>query len=108
MSVVSSRLSRRVVCVDEPARAREGTGRRAPTLASLAVGESATISGFSSALEPAVARRLFDLGFVPGTKVLAARRAPMHDPVVYRVSGIEVALRQSESCGIELADQGAA
>ncbi|MBL8217196.1 MAG: ferrous iron transport protein A [Bryobacterales bacterium] len=39
------------------------------------------------------ARRLMELGFVPGHTVSAARSAPGGDPRVFRVDGSEVALR---------------
>ena len=40
-----------------------------------------------------VARRLMELGFLPGHKVTRARSAPGGDPRVFRVDGSEVALR---------------
>lgn len=41
-----------------------------------------------------VARRLMELGFLPGSRVTAASSAPSGDPRVYRVDGSEVALRR--------------
>jgi ferrous iron transport protein A len=41
-----------------------------------------------------VSRRLMELGFLPGSRVTAARSAPGGDPKVYRVDGVEVALRK--------------
>ena len=35
-----------------------------------------------------------DLGLVAGSQVMAVRRAPGGDPVVYRVDGAEIALRR--------------
>jgi len=40
------------------------------------------------------ARRLMELGFLPGSMVVAARSAPGGDPRVFRVDGAEVALRR--------------
>ena len=40
------------------------------------------------------ARRLMELGFLPGTHIAAARSAPFGDPRVFRVDGSEVALRR--------------
>jgi ferrous iron transport protein A len=40
-----------------------------------------------------VARRLMELGFLPGSLVVAAYAAPGGDPKVFRVDGSEVALR---------------
>ncbi len=39
------------------------------------------------------ARRLMALGFLPGSRITAARSAPGGDPRVYRVDGSEIALR---------------
>lgn len=72
-------------------------------LSELEVGSSGVIVGFSSALRPEVARRLFDLGFVPGVEVTVVRRAPAQDPVVFRADGVDVALRCSEACGVLVA-----
>ena len=40
-----------------------------------------------------VARRLMELGFLPGSTIIAGRSAPGGDPRVFRVDGCEVALR---------------
>jgi ferrous iron transport protein A len=40
------------------------------------------------------ARRLMELGFVPGHTISAASSAPGGDPRVFRVDGSEVALRR--------------
>ncbi|WP_306191515.1 MULTISPECIES: FeoA family protein [unclassified Streptomyces] len=47
--------------------------------------------------EPAVVRRLLDLGFTPGSVVEVVRRAPLRDPVVYRVKDYEVCLRRAQA-----------
>jgi ferrous iron transport protein A len=41
-----------------------------------------------------LARRLMELGFLPGNGITAARSAPGGDPRVFRVDGSEVALRR--------------
>ncbi|MGI8744323.1 MAG: FeoA family protein [Bryobacteraceae bacterium] len=41
-----------------------------------------------------IARRLMELGFLPGHIVTPARSAPGGEPRVYRVDGSEVALRR--------------
>jgi ferrous iron transport protein A len=41
-----------------------------------------------------VAQRLMELGFLPGSRVMAARSAPGGDPRVFRVDGVEIALRR--------------
>ena len=49
-----------------------------------------------------VARRLMQLGFLPGSTVVAARSAPGGDPRVFRVDGSEVALRKETAARISL------
>ena len=40
------------------------------------------------------ARRLMELGFLPGTRVMAGCSAPGGDPQVFQVDGSEIALRR--------------
>ena len=47
--------------------------------------------------DDAIARRLVDLGFRPGTEVLVERLAPLGDPIQYRLHGYRLALRRSEA-----------
>jgi Fe2+ transport system protein FeoA len=61
-------------------------------LADLAPGQSGVIAAL--ALPADAAEPLMDLGLVAGSQVLAVRRAPGGDPVVYRVDGAEIALRR--------------
>src|SRR5258708_23356439 len=80
------------------------TGRRTPvlqmsvnnvparTLAQLKEGESGILDRLD--LPEDVARRLMELGFLPGHIVVPARSAPGGEPRVYRVDGAEVALRR--------------
>ena len=62
------------------------------TLAQLKEGESGIIDRLD--LPDDVARRLMELGFLPGHVVIPARSAPGGEPRVYRVDGSEVALRR--------------
>jgi ferrous iron transport protein A len=62
------------------------------TLADLKQGESGIIDRLD--LPEDVARRLMELGFLPGHVVVPARSAPGGEPRVYRVDGSEVALRR--------------
>lgn len=73
------------------------------TLAQVAPGQSARILGYADALDPATARRLGDLGLAPGEPVTVVRRAPLRDPVIFRVAGFEVALRTSQASTILVA-----
>lgn len=67
------------------------------TLADLRRGQRATVVGYGDEVEPSTARRLFDLGLVPGIEVAMVRRAPMRDPVIFRVGDYEIALRSAQS-----------
>lgn len=41
------------------------------------------------------ARRLMELGFLPGTPITVGQSAPGGDPQIFRVDGSEIALRRS-------------
>jgi ferrous iron transport protein A len=78
-----------------------GHRRQAPsTLGELRVGEQGVLDRLD--LPEGDARRLMELGFLPGSTVLAARRAPGGDPRVFRVDGSEVALRAETASRIAL------
>ena len=55
-----------------------------------------------------IARRLGDLGFVPGTEVAVVRRAPLGDPVELDLRGYRLCLRlaQLEGLRVELDSAG--
>ena len=74
-------------------RLSAAAGSSGVTLADLGRGDRATVVGYSEAVEPSTARRLFDLGLVPGIEVEMVRRAPLRDPVIFRVGDYEIALR---------------
>ena len=65
------------------------------TLDRLAPGERAVITRLMG--EPAVCRRLMELGLVPGTSVELVRRAPMGDPIEFTARGVHLSLRRSEA-----------
>jgi Fe2+ transport system protein FeoA len=48
------------------------------------------------------ARRLMELGFLPGATVVAGRSAPGGDPRVFQVDGSEIALRRETARRIEV------
>ena len=62
------------------------------TVAQLPEGEAAVLDRLD--LPDDIARRLMELGFLPGHIIVPARSAPTGDPRVYRVDGSEVALRR--------------
>ena len=91
MSCVSDQLSQRRLTADaRPASA-------VTTMADLERGDRAHVVGFGTDVAPSVARRLFDLGIVPGVEVVMVRRAPLRDPIIFRVADYEIALRSAES-----------
>lgn len=49
-----------------------------------------------------VSRRLMELGFLPGSSVVAALSAPGGDPRVFRVDGSEIALRRDTAARLKL------
>jgi ferrous iron transport protein A len=61
-------------------------------LTELKRGESAILASID--LDDHEARRLMELGFLPGHSVTAAQAAPGGDPRVFQVDGSEVALRR--------------
>jgi ferrous iron transport protein A len=42
-------------------------------------------------------RRMLDMGFVPGAGVAVIRKAPLGDPIEYRIKGTAVALRREDA-----------
>jgi Fe2+ transport system protein FeoA len=63
-----------------------------PTLVDLGRGDAAVLQGID--LPTDEARRLMELGFLPGTRITAGRSAPGGDPRVFQVDGSEIALRR--------------
>lgn len=64
-------------------------------LAHLAPGAEGVIEHVDG--DAAIAGRLQDLGFVPGTLIRVLRRSPLGDPVEYELRGYRLCLRQSEA-----------
>jgi ferrous iron transport protein A len=64
----------------------------AASLADLVPGQSGVLTVLD--LPEPDAQRLMELGFLPGSVIVAARSAPGGDPRVYRVEGTEFALRR--------------
>jgi len=48
------------------------------------------------------ARRLMELGFLPGTRITAGMSAPGGDPRVFQVDGSEIALRRETARGLKV------
>src|SRR5689334_22305278 len=76
---------------------RNGRAADCGVLADLAPGRRAIVLGMTADAPPLVARRLEDLGMTGGTTVEVVRRAPLRDPVVYRVKDYELCLRRAQA-----------
>jgi ferrous iron transport protein A len=79
-------------------RAKQRRGLKTPalafqTLADLPTGQRCIIDRLE--LPEDLARRLMELGFLPGNEVIPGKRAPGGGPRVFRVDGSEVALRDN-------------
>lgn len=75
--------------------ARRAFGLAAVTLDSLAFGTGARVVAVGG--EGPVARRLMEMGVVPGAPVRVIKSAPLGDPIEIRVRGYHLALRRSEA-----------
>ena len=62
------------------------------SLMDLRKGDAAILEGIDLPAEDA--RRLMELGFVPGMRITAGNSAPGGDPRVFQVDGSEIALRR--------------
>jgi len=78
--------------------AADGSAER--PLDRLAAGERGVIASLNC--EPAISRRLMELGLTPGTLVEVVRRAPLGDPLEITARGVHLSLRRSEACRIHV------
>ena len=68
---------------------------RLDCLCALRPGERAVVTSLYH--EEEMARRLKELGFVPGTAVTCVARSPAGDPAAYLVRGAVIALRERDA-----------
>ena len=54
--------------------------------------------------EPAMRRRLLDIGLIPGTRVTCTAVSPAGDPAAYLIRGAVIALRGRDAGGVYLGD----
>jgi Fe2+ transport system protein FeoA len=80
---------------------RKTAGR---TLVDLRRGEAAVLDQIDLPADDA--RRLMELGFLPGANVIAGMSAPSGDPLVFRVDGSEVALRKETAMRLSIRFKG--
>lgn len=69
-------------------------------LTDLRIGETAILIALD--LPDSVQNYLMHMGFVPDATVTALRRAPAGDPTVYRIDGMEIALRRETADAIRV------
>ena len=51
-----------------------------------------------------IARRLMEMGVIPGVSLHVLKTAPFGDPIEVRVRGYNLAMRRNEADAIEVAD----
>jgi len=89
-------LSSNSAVLEEPARPPQPSHAEPPSrlvpMVDLRRGQAGILDSID--LPAADARRLMELGFLPGTRVTAGLSAPGGDPRVFQVDGSEVALRR--------------
>jgi ferrous iron transport protein A len=86
--------------VRKPRKAKGGVARVPGTLAELPDGQHGIVEALN--LPENDAQRLMELGFLPGSRVAAARSAPGGDPRVFRIDGSEIALRRELAARLSL------
>lgn len=64
--------------------------------------QAGVIAGFDPALPGERRQRFEDLGLLPDTPIVRERRAPLGDPLVFRVRGSILCLRRSEAKLIQI------
>lgn len=69
-------------------------------LSALREGESGYVYQINA--QPAMERRLADLGLIRGTRVTCMARSPAGDPCAYLIRGALIALRRADAQGIVL------
>jgi Fe2+ transport system protein FeoA len=91
MSVAYTALEQR----DELLERAEGSGPAVVSLDGLSAGVPARVLSVRG--EGSVARRLMEMGVVPGAPVRVIKAAPLGDPLEVRVRNYHLALRRSEA-----------
>ena len=81
--------------VGEPPKRTDARGPAAVSLDALEAGRQARVTAVRGT--GAVARRLMEMGVVPGAPVRVIKAAPLGDPLEVRVRNYHLALRRSEA-----------
>lgn len=90
----------------QPSFKRRQVPNTPATLADLPQGGRAVLERLE--LPEDVSRRLMELGFTPGSAIVAAMSAPGGDPRVFRVDGSEIALRTETASRLIVRDHTSA
>ncbi|MCD6563481.1 MAG: ferrous iron transport protein A [Thermoproteales archaeon] len=64
-------------------------------LSSLNPGDKAVVVRING--KGAIARRIADMGLIPGTEIKVVRKAPLGDPIEFEVRGYYLSLRKNEA-----------
>lgn len=70
------------------------------SLCNLEVGQSAYVTEIEA--EPAMRRRLLDIGLIPGTRATCVAKSPAGDPAAYLIRGAVIALRGTDAVGVRM------
>ncbi len=73
-------------------------------LSDLNIGEKGRIVSIGGS--GAARRRMMDMGLVPGSLIETIRKAPMGDPIEFRVRGYMISLRKNEAEQIIIRREG--
>ena len=79
---------------------QEPTCKKACRLSGLAVGQCGQV--ISVAGDPDVRRRLLEMGFCNGATVEVIRRAPLGDPIEFRLRGYHLSLRGDQASFVQV------
>lgn len=88
---------------NEQHQTHPGSGAFSATLVDLRRGDAAILDRIDLPRDDA--RRLMELGFLPGARVTAGLSAPGGDPRVFQVDGSEVALRRETARCLKIRNQ---
>lgn len=69
-------------------------------LANLEIGTTAKVKTVHG--DNAIAKRLMEMGIVPGVSIRVVKAAPFGDPIEVRVRGYHLAMRRNEAETIEI------
>jgi Fe2+ transport system protein FeoA len=77
------------------------SGSEKHTLTDVPIGSAAKVVAINGANR--IARRLMEMGVIPGVSLEVLKAAPFGDPIEIRIRGYNLAMRRSEADAIEVA-----